>query len=234
MTFREVINEVLVRLREDTIDSDWTGALNDATTVTDYQKLIGAFVNDSRKSVESYHDWSSARRTLDISPLFSSTSFSLISGSVKYGQDTKILSIYNEDTGTELKQVSKDFINDKTYPGPVEVGEPRYYYIKGTAIGYSSEPAFLNIGLYPKTPATATNLKVDVIAYMSQLTSAGKQIHIPNQPIILGAWARAIAERGEDGGTQSAIAAQEASESLKKAVMLDRSNVDYETDWYVA
>ena len=56
MTYREIINSVLRRLREDTIDSDWSGDLYDSTTVTAYQKLIGELVNDSKKQVESYHD----------------------------------------------------------------------------------------------------------------------------------------------------------------------------------
>ena len=43
MTFRGLINEVLIRLREDTISSDWSGDINDSTTVSAYEKVIGAF-----------------------------------------------------------------------------------------------------------------------------------------------------------------------------------------------
>jgi hypothetical protein len=50
---------------------------------------------------------------------------------------------------------------------------------------------------------------------------------------MLGAWARAISERGEDGGTQSSVMAQEANEALKQAIMLDSGNTRYETDWYI-
>ena len=53
MTFRGLINEVLIRLREDTISADWSGDINDSTTVSDYQKVIGALVNDAKRSVES-------------------------------------------------------------------------------------------------------------------------------------------------------------------------------------
>jgi len=42
MTFRGLINEVLIRLREDTITSDWSGDINDSTTVSAYEKVIGA------------------------------------------------------------------------------------------------------------------------------------------------------------------------------------------------
>ena len=47
MTFRGLINEVLIRLREDTISADWSGDINDSSTISAYQKVIGALVNDS-------------------------------------------------------------------------------------------------------------------------------------------------------------------------------------------
>ena len=52
MTFKELINEVLIRLREDTIVTDWSGNINDPSTVTDYQKVIGSLINDSKRNIE--------------------------------------------------------------------------------------------------------------------------------------------------------------------------------------
>ena len=66
MTYRELINQVLIRLREDTITSDWSGAINDSSTVSAYHKVIGALINDSKRSVESYHDWLNLRETVSI------------------------------------------------------------------------------------------------------------------------------------------------------------------------
>jgi len=43
----------------------------------------------------------------------------------------------------------------------------------------------------------------------------------------------AIAERGEDGGTQSSLMASEALEALKQAILVDSGNTRYETDWYI-
>ena len=36
MTYRELINQVLIRLREDTIATDWAGNINDAANVSAY------------------------------------------------------------------------------------------------------------------------------------------------------------------------------------------------------
>ena len=66
------------------------------------------------------------------------------------------------------------------------------------------------------------------------MTNAATVLKVPAQPLILGAWARAIAERGEDGGTQSSLAAVEAAEALKQSVILDSGNTQYESDWFVS
>jgi len=44
---------------------------------------------------------------------------------------------------------------------------------------------------------------------------------------------RAVAERGEDGGTQTSIIAKEYGEALNQAIIKDSGNVQYETDWFV-
>ena len=67
MTYRELINEVLIRLREDTILTDWSGNINDSTTVSEYQKVVGAMINDSKRTVENFHDWLVLRETVNIS-----------------------------------------------------------------------------------------------------------------------------------------------------------------------
>ena len=52
MTYRELINQVLIRLREETISSNWSGNINDSSTVSDYQKVVRdfAFVIDGKYS----------------------------------------------------------------------------------------------------------------------------------------------------------------------------------------
>jgi len=74
---------------------------------------------------------------------------------------------------------------------------------------------------------------VNVVKEQSPLKKATDVLKVPYQPVILGAWARAIAERGEDGGTQSSIVAEEAFNSLNQAIMLDAGNFEYERDWII-
>ena len=106
MTYREVINEVLIRLRETPIASDWSGSINDSSTVSDYNKVIGALVNDAKRSIESYHDWQILRETVNITTVADTKNYSLSSG-----QEFKIIDVINNATGNELLQVSRAYLN---------------------------------------------------------------------------------------------------------------------------
>ena len=55
MTFLQLVNKVLVRLREDTVSS---------VDENSYSQLIGEFVNDAVKEVEAAWKWSALRETL--------------------------------------------------------------------------------------------------------------------------------------------------------------------------
>ena len=221
MTFRGLINEVLIRLREDIINSDWTGDINDSTTLSAYEKVIGAIVNDAKRHVEERHDWLVLRQTADITTVASTKNYTLSSG-----QEIKVVDVINNTTGTQLVQVSKAYLNSIKYPTD-PTGEPLHYGFNGVDASNN-----LKVDLSP-VPINAETISFDIVKYQAALTAADTVLSVPEKPVILGAWARAISERGEDGGTQSSLMAQEAGEALKQAIMLDSSNTQYETDWYI-
>ena len=221
MTYRELINEVLIRLREETISSDWSGAINGSTVVSDYHKVIGALVNDAKRSIESYHDWMTLRETADIATVDGTKNYSLSSG-----QEFKVIDVVNNATGNQLVQVSKAYLNRTRYPTD-PTGEPHYYGFNGADSSNN-----LKVDLSP-VPTEVQTISFDIVKYQDVLTNAATVLKIPSKPVILGAFARAISERGEDGGTQSSLAAQEAGAAISQAVIMDSGNAQYETDWYM-
>jgi len=222
MTFRELINEVLIRLREDTITTDWSGDINDSSTITDYQKVIGSLINDSKRNIETYHDWLVLRETVDVATVNGTRNYNLSSG-----QEIKILNVINQDTGNNLVQVSRQYMNSTRYPSE-NSGEPMYYSFNGADSSNN-----LKVDLEPK-PASSQTLSFDIVKYQDEFTLAATTLKIPSKPVILGAWARAISERGEDGGTNVSVAAAETSDAISQAVMLDSGNTQYESEWYVS
>jgi len=222
MTFRELINEVLIRLREETIATDWSGNINDSTTVTDYQKVIGSLINDSKRNIEMYHDWLVLRETKDIATVSGTRNYNLSSG-----QEIKIINVINQSTGANLVQVSRQYINSTIYPSE-NSGEPMYYAFNGADSSNN-----LKVDLEPK-PNSVQTISFDMVKYQDELKTASTVIKIPNKPVVIGSWMRAVAERGEDGGTQSTVIAMEYKEILNQSIMVDSGNTQYESDWYVS
>ena len=111
MTYRELINQVLIRLREDTISSNWSGNLNDSTTVSAYHKVIGSLVNDAKRTAETYHDWLVLRETVNVTTAASTKNYNLSSG-----QEFKILDVVNNVTGDKLSQTTNQYMNSIKYP----------------------------------------------------------------------------------------------------------------------
>ena len=68
MTYLNLVNNVLRRLREDTV-----------TTVTNntYSTMVGDFVNDAKELVETAWDWSALRSTLTITTVADDYTYSL-------------------------------------------------------------------------------------------------------------------------------------------------------------
>ena len=222
MTFRELINEVLIRLREETIATDWSGNINDSSTITDYQKVIGSLINDSKRNIETYHDWLVLRETVDVSTVDGTRNYILSSG-----QEIKVLDVVNQDTGNNLVQVNRQYMNSTRYPSE-NSGEPMYYAFNGADSSNN-----LKVDLEPK-PNSAQTISFGIVKYQDELKTASTNLKIPFKPVVLGAWARAISERGEDGGTNTSVAAAETADAINQAIILDGGNVQYETEWYVS
>ena len=223
MDFKSLINEVLIRLREDTLSSELGSSANIFTDplVSDYQRLVASLINDSKRNVESYHDWLVLRETVNIATVSGTRNYSLSSG-----QELKVVDVINQSTGNILVQVSRQYINSALYPSE-NSGEPMYYAFNGADSSNN-----LKVDLEPK-PTSVQTISFDIVKQQDNLTLANDNMKVPEQSVILGAWMRAIAERGEDGGSQSSVVAQEFKESFNQAIIKDSGNTQYETEWVV-
>ncbi len=58
MTFLELVNDVLIRLREPTVTT---------VTLNSYSTLIGRFVNDAKRQIEDAFSWNVLGQTVTVS-----------------------------------------------------------------------------------------------------------------------------------------------------------------------
>lgn len=223
MTYREIMNEVLRRLREDQLSSDWSGNLSSANGPTDYHKMVGDFVNDAKYEVEHYWDWQVLRVTAGVSTVDGTMSYSLLGAD----RDFKVLDVIDTTTGLHLKQMSSAELNAKVFPTTaISKGQPSGY-------GFNGIDANLDmvVDIWP-VPNDVRQINFNVVKPQDKLQLATTNCYVNEQAVILGAYMRSLAERGEDGGTQVSVAAVEYNNVLTRAIQIDAGKTQMETDWY--
>ena len=69
MTFLQLVNDVLVRLRETEVNS---------VQDTLYSKLIGKLINDSKRRVENAFDWNALGSMITVTTVSGTTNYSIV------------------------------------------------------------------------------------------------------------------------------------------------------------
>lgn len=202
MTYLNLMNNVLRRLREEEVNS-----VNDST----FSKMAGDFINDAKTVVEQAADWSALRDTLVISTVADDNLYSLTG----CGDDVKVMSAINDTQNCFIEYQTKDWFNDKIYISNEVSGAPKYYTYNG--LDSSGDTQIL---VNPK-PDGVYSLRFDVIKRQAELTSNADSLLIPEKPVIHLAIALLARERGETGGTSTAEYFAIADKYLSDAIAID-------------
>ena len=201
MTYLNIMNNVLRRLREEEVTS-----VNETT----YSKMIGDFINDAKSIVEQAADWSGLRTTLVITTAASDNQYTLIDSA----NLVKVMSVINDTQNCFMEYQTKDWFNDKLYISDAVEGAPKYYTFDGLASGNTQV-------LVNPTPDGVYSLRFNIVQREGELTSNTDSLLIPAQPVIHYAVALAARERGETGGTSTAEYFAIADKYLSDAIAID-------------
>jgi hypothetical protein len=181
LTYLECVNRVLRRLRE-----------NEVTTVneTPYSKLIGDLVNVVKAEVEDSWNWSALRTTL--TAVTTPTLFNYVL--VGSGTRIRVLDIFNDSENTVIEQRGTKWFDKVylTYDQPT--GSPMFYNFNGVDSNGDTQVDFFPI------PDAVYNIRINCVIPQDELATDATQILIPATLLVEGALARAISERGDDGG----------------------------------
>ena len=209
MTYLQLVNKVLVRLRE-----------NEVTTVGEnsYSKLIGEYVNDAKRSVENAWDWTGLRNTLTVDTQANVFNYVL----TDTDNTIKILDVTNDSNNFFLQyRASQWFDNAFLDFASVPKGTSQYYSINGIN----------GVDLYP-IPDKAYTLRFNVVLRTTDFTNDTDPLNIPFTPVVRLATALAARERGETGGTSAAELFALADASMADAIAMDAALHPEETIWY--
>jgi hypothetical protein len=202
MTYLEIVNKVLRRLREDTVDT---------VSQNTYSALVGEFVNDAKRIVEDAWDWSALRTTLTVTT--SSDVFNyVLTGS---GNRIELLDVVNDTSNFFMKYRDQHWFNKTFLVDEPATGSPMYYCFNG--VDSNGDTA---VDLSP-IPDSVYALRFNAILRTPELSADTDEVLIPTLPIIHTAVALAITERGESGGQSAAEALGFANRTLSDAIALD-------------
>ena len=213
MTYLELVNDVLVRLRESTV-----------TTVgeTTYSSLIGKFVNDAKRQIEDSFNWNVLSTTVTITTVANTSSYSMTGA----GQKFQVNDAINTTSTVGLKNISFVSMNRKQNFGTPAKGVPAEYAFSGVDASGDTK-----VELYAIPDAVYT-IVFDLAVPQATLSADATSVKVLDYLVAQSAYARALIERGEDGGTASSEAYALFRGMLSDAIALESTR--YEENYFVA
>jgi hypothetical protein len=208
----QLVNDVLIRLREP-----------EASSVSDtaYVKLIARFVNDSKRQVEDSFNWNALSETLSATTTADVFNYVLVGS----GQRFRVIDVLNDTDNWFLRNATTVWMDQQFLLTSAQKGSPMYYNFNGTNSNGDTQ-----VDLFP-IPNGSYNIRFNVIKPQDPLVNNADVLLVPHEPVILGALARAQAERGEDGGVQSGETYALYRQSLADAIALEANRYLEDTHW---
>lgn len=203
-TFLSMVNEVLVRLREEPVYS-----INQSA----YSKMIGLYINDAKKQVEEAWDWDALTSSIPVVISPGTTRYT-VPGS---GTRMKNVSVNNISNGFKhpVRLVSYSQLLDREQLNSTVVVAPPMWFA-----WYGNDGTDSIVAVYP-SPSSTFTLAFNMNVPQENLVNDADVLLVPYEPVVAGAFARALVERGEDGGLSSSEAY-----GLYKGILADRIAIE--------
>jgi hypothetical protein len=213
MSYLEVVNNILKRLRERTVST-----VNESS----YSALIAVLVNDAKDDVEKAWSWSGLRTTLSATTTEDVFNYELNGSQNKL----TVLDVVNDTANHFMKYETAHKFNEFFLNQQATKGTPYYYSFNGI-----SPDGDTQVDIYP-IPDKAYDLRFNVVLRTDDLSDDADTFQVPTKPIELLAYALAVEERGEDGGANPVSAFVRANNALQDSIALDAAKHPEETIWY--
>jgi hypothetical protein len=187
MTYLELVNDVLIRLREATVST---------VSETSYSTLIGKFVNDAKRQIEDAYAWNVLGTTITLSTTSGTYSYALTGA----GQKFQVIDVINVTSNVGMKNIDFASMNRKqNFSTPVS-GIPSEFAFDGIDGSYNTK-----VTLYPR-PDGVYSIPFSLAVPQATLSSDSTVVLVPDVLVVQNAYSRALVERGEDGGLSSSEA----------------------------
>jgi hypothetical protein len=202
MTYLELVNDVLVRLRESTVS---------IVGETTYSALIGKFVNDAKRQIEDSYNWNCLSQTITVTTTGGTSSYALTGA----GQKFRINDALNTTSLIGLRNIAFADMNRKLNFSVSSQSIPSEFCFSGVDASGDTK-----VELFP-VPDGAYTLLFDLTIPQAALSSDSDSVLVLDYLVAQSAYARSLIERGEDGGTNSSEAYALFRGMLSDAIALE-------------
>jgi len=211
-TYLETVNNVLRRLREPTVIS---------VNETNYSAMLGVFVNDAKREVEDALEWNSLSSTVTVNTVANTFNYTLTGAGTRF----RVMDVLNDTSDTVLRQAPSSWMNKQFLLTSQSNSVPHYYNFNGVDSNDDTQ-----VDIFP-IPNGVYTLRFNLIIPQAELTSDSTRIVVPHHLVAMLAYAKAIAERGEDGGNLSSEAYALYKTALANEVAIERNRYEDEMNW---
>ena len=213
MTYLNLVNNVLRRLREDEVTS-----VQEST----YSKMVGDFVNDAKRTIEDSWDWSALRTTLTI------TTTADVFNYVLTGSQNRIkaLNVINDTANLFMEYQTATFFDEAYLISDARKSAPKYYTYNGVDSNGDTQ-----IDIYP-IPDKEYTIRFNCVKRTADLSANDDRLTIPTMPVLHLAIALLARERGETGGTSAPEYFKIAENYMSDAIALDAQKHPEEVIFY--
>ena len=210
-TYLELVNDILVRMREPEVYTVQENTLS---------KLVGKLVNDAKRQVEDAYTWNALNSNINLTTTTDTYNYVLTGSGTRF-KVIEVTDITNKDTIEALstKAMSQYLLND------LQTASPRYYNFNGVHTTGDTK-----VNLFP-VPTAGLTISFNLYIPQADFDSDSDAMYAPKEPVVLGAFARALVERGEDGGLNSSEAYGLYKSSLADAIAIESSRYVEEETW---
>lgn len=188
MTYLELVNDVLLRLREQTVTT---------VSLTNYSSLIGKFVNDAKRQIEDAYDWNALGQEITITTSGSVYEYSLTGAGQKFRVSSDPL---NTTSNVVMEVIPVGEMRRKQNLQPTITAVPTEYCFEGVDGNGDAK-----VQLWGR-PNGVYTIKFFLTIPQATLSSDSTSVLVPDVLVAQNAYARALVERGEDGGLNSSEA----------------------------